>query len=464
MHDKLLSLRRLIGLGLLTRLLFDTGVQVFFPFLNVLAQGGNMTPVELGRLLGLRSLTGVFSPFFGAFADRQGYRKVMRLGLLLASLGYYAIGSSTDWLSFVVGLVLSGLGTFAYLPTLQSYLSAYLPYHRRARGLGMVEFSWALSGIVGLSLIGQLIALAGWRAPMFVLSGTLLLMFFYYRRLPSARVHDGAAVSAVTRAEAWRKNGLEVLGVATLFVALKLLGEAVWRLPLLATGAGASLLFLFYRGWPSLKMTFAPTFELSRFKQFFDLGQNRRSAWSALGTVALTMFAGMHVFISYGSWLLQEYGLGPAQLGGVALVLGSADLCGSVLVSALGDRLGKRRSVLIGSAVVSLAFFTLPWLNKSVFLAVVGLAFVRFSFEFTVVSNIPLLSEQVPKQRGKLMTLATTTGVLGTALSSITGPWAYLSYGVWGIGLIPALALLLSLALVAWNVREPGTEATPHER
>jgi len=318
----------------------------------------------------------------------------------------------------------------------------------------MVEFSWALSGIVGLFLIGQLIALAGWRAPLFVLSGALLVMFFYYRRLPSARAHEDTTILMPTppQQHAWKKIGLEISGVAGLFLATWLLNEPVWRLPLVAVVMGV-LLFLIYRGLKAAKRAW----EWSHLKRFLDLGSNKRSAWSTLGTVALTMFAGIHLFISYGSWLIQEYGLGPAQLGTVALVLGSADLCGSVLVSAVGDRLGKRRSVLIGHTAVLLAFCSLPWLNKNIYLAVAGLVLVRFSFEFTVVSNIPLLSEQVPKQRGKLMTLATTTGVLGTAFSSITGPWAYLHYGVWGIGLIPALALTLSLALVVWNVREPNT-------
>ena len=64
-------------------------------------------------------------------------------------------------------MLLVGLGSFSFVPTLQAYLSNRLPYQQRARGLGILEYAWALSGIVGLYLVGQLLDMAGWQMPFF---------------------------------------------------------------------------------------------------------------------------------------------------------------------------------------------------------------------------------------------------------------------------------------------------------
>ncbi|HEX6384786.1 MAG TPA: MFS transporter [Anaerolineae bacterium] len=397
LHDDTFSVRRLIAVGLATRLLLDTGIQIFFPFLPVIAAGLGSNVIALGRLVSLRSATGLVAPLFGALADRRGYRTVMRLGLLLAALGYLAVGMSQNlWLA-AAGMVLTGLGTFAFVPAIQAYLSARLPYARRARGLGILEYAWALAGIVGLFLVGVLIDAAGWRAPFFILSGGLFVTWLFYQRLPPAQ--PVTAASAVTA-------GVE------------------------------------------------PPARLARLNTFFNLGANQRSAWSTIAAGGLIMFAAMHLFISFGAWLVGEYSLGPAALGRVALILGIADLCGSGLVSLISDRAGKRRSVILGAAVAAVGFLCLPLFNSGIVPAVIGLIWVRFAFEFTLVSNMTLLSEQVPAQRGKVLTLGAAATLLGSTIAGFTGPLAYARSGVWGLGLIPAIALSGAVILMRSLVHE----------
>jgi predicted MFS family arabinose efflux permease len=380
-----------------TRLLVDTGTQIFLPFLSIIAAGLGVSVVTLGRLVSLRSAVGLSSPLFGVLADRMGYRPVMRFTLLLLALGSLLVGASPNVGVAAAGVVLMGLGSASFVPTLWAYLSARLPYARRAQGLGIVEYAWALAGIVGLFLAGQLIAVAGWRAPFFVLSAGLLVAWAIFGTLPAAR-KDAPPHTA------------EPLGD--------------------------------WREWPR------------RARAFFKLGSSSRSAWSAVLATGLNFFAAMHVLIMYGGWLHREYGLGPAQLGTVALLAGLADLCGSGLVSLVSDRLGKRRSVLLGTSGALLAYLLLPFLNTSVAAAVASIVLARFCFEFTIVSNIPLLSEQVPVQRGKVLTLSVASGLIGNTLAGLTGPWAYTRYGVWGLGPVAALVAASALAVVARFVRE----------
>ncbi|HKJ84812.1 MAG TPA: hypothetical protein VKA06_01990, partial [Spirochaetia bacterium] len=93
-------------------------------------------------------------------------------------------------------------------------------------------------------------------------------------------------------------------------------------------------------------------------------------------------------------------------------------------------------------------------LNRSLALAVLSIAIPRVSFEFAVVSNFPLLSEQVPESRGKVMSLGMTAGLLGATLAGLTGPAAYLRFGVWGLGPVSCVAALVSLVLLVSFVRE----------
>ncbi|MEZ4734733.1 MAG: MFS transporter [Caldilineaceae bacterium] len=395
-----LSFAHLMGLSISARLLIDTVAQLFNPFLTIFAVGLGVDVVTLGRLLSLRLVTGIFTPVMGALADRHGYRRMMRLAILCVIAGLLLIGGSRGMVLLVLGMVVMGIGQAGFVPTLHAYLSARLPYNVRARGLGILEYSWALAGIVGLFVMGQLIAATDWRIPLFVLAVGLGGVWLLFGLLPAAhpQQHLTVAPPAVSRSS------------------------------------------------------------LRRFTSFFDLGSHSRSAYGAIAADALLFFAGMQLMVIYGAWLNQEYGLGAAALGSVALLLGCFDLAASVSVSIFTDRLGKRRSVLIGTLGTLLGNALLPFLNLSLPIAVAGIALTRGSFEFGIVSQISLLSEQAPDQRGKVLSLGSAVVMMGGALANLTGPWLYVHYGVWGLSAASVVALVISLVLVIGVVREPGEE------
>ena len=392
-----LSFPQLMGISISARLLTDTVSQLFNPFLTIFAAGMGVDVVTLGRLLSLRLVTGIFTPIIGALADRHGYRRMLRLALLCLIAGLLLLGSNGGMAVLAIGMVTLGLGQAGFVPTLHAYLSARLPYHIRARGLGILEYSWALAGIVGLFIIGQLMGATGWRIPLFVLAGGLSGIWLLFSLLPPA--HADQTHTAAARASATSR----------------------WR----------------------------------QLVSFFDLGVRSRSAYSTIVADALLFYAGMHLMVVYGAWLNAQYGLGAAALGYVALLMGCLDLAGSVSVSLFTDRLGKRRSVLLGTAGMLLGYALLPFLNVTLPLAVAGIAITRGCFEFGIVSQISLLSEQVPDQRGKMMSLSSAVVMCGGALANITGPWLYVTYGVGGLAVVSGTALVISLLVLVTLVREP---------
>ena len=127
-------------MSLLTRLLVDTGVQFFNSYLPIVAEGLRTRETVVGALVSLRSITGLLSPFFGQVADRRGYIPIMRLGLLIAAGGALLTGASVSIAMAAVGMLVWGVGLAAFLPSLQAYLSTRLPYNKRARGIGIVEY------------------------------------------------------------------------------------------------------------------------------------------------------------------------------------------------------------------------------------------------------------------------------------------------------------------------------------
>jgi len=393
------SFARLIGTSIATKLLVDSTTQIFNPFLHIIATGLGTDVVTLGRLLGLRSAVGMLAPFFGALADRRGYRLVIRMGLLLNAAGMLLVGISTNLWMTTLGLIVAGLGVSSFIPTLQAYVSARLPYAQRARALGMVEYSWALTGIVGLSAIGWLMAITGWRTPFFILSGGLVVMSFVFAAMPNVeRPANGNAATFVKpqgRGSLWKQT-----------------------------------------------------------RAFFDLGANARSTYSTIFAGTLTYLAAFQIMLIYGTWLGDQYGLNAAALGTVALVLGIFDLAASVSVSLFTDRIGKRRSVLWGNGLTLLGYVLLPWLNTSVFATVFGIALARGFFEFAIVSHFPLLSEQSPSQRGKVMTLGSAVVLGGGTIANFSGPWLYTRYGVVGVCVVSAVIVCVAIGLLFTAVRE----------
>lgn len=386
-------------LGISAKLLIDTTIQLFNPFLTMIAAGVGISAVSMGGLVALRGLMGLSAPAIGTIADRVGYKKVMQVSLFLSGSGMMLAGFSKNVIFFTVGMILTGIGQAGYTPNLHAYISSRLPYEKRARGIGIIEYAWALAGIAGLFLAGYLIEEYSWRTP-FILFG-ILLMFaaFIYSTLPGNHTDN--------------KNQLPVTPTVKLKIPLR-----------------------------------------KRIHKFLDLGPNARSAWGTIIIQGLNLFAIMHVMIIHGGWFEREYGLSPSKLGGIAVIFGIADLIASIYVSIAVDRIGKKKSVAIGVAGMTAGYVLMPFLNTGLYLAIFGLIIPRIFFEFATVSNLALISEQVPEQRGKVLSLSTTFGLIGITIASALGPVTYYSAGVIGLSAVSFCAGIISFIVIIMVVKD----------
>jgi DHA1 family inner membrane transport protein len=153
------------------------------------------------------------------------------------------------------------------------------------------------------------------------------------------------------------------------------------------------------------------------------------------------------VNLVFGVWLENSFGLQVTALGAAAALIGLAELAGESLTAGLVDRLGKPRAVGIGLVLNSLAALALPVLGHSLPGAFAGLFFFYLTFEFTVVSSLPLLTEVLPAARATLMSTNIAGFSLGRALGAALAPVLF-SYGIAasaGVALIFNLASLFAL-------------------
>ncbi len=80
-------------------------------------------------------------------------------------------------------------------------------------------------------------------------------------------------------------------------------------------------------------------------------------------------------------------------------------------------------------------------------------------FEFSVVSGVPIMGEQVPAARGTMIALALTAGSIGRMIADWIGSALVTGAGFSVAALISAIAALITVVVFVRWVRESGTKS-----
>jgi predicted MFS family arabinose efflux permease len=178
----------------------------------------------------------------------------------------------------------------------------------------------------------------------------------------------------------------------------------------------------------------------------------------ALTGLAIGLFASAaneEVNLIFGVWLEDSFGLQIAALGAASAIIGISELSAEGLVATFVDRIGKPRAIALGLAVNSFSALALPILGQTEAGALLGLFFFYISFEFTLVSSIPLMTELLPSARATLMAFNVASLSLGRAMGAFIAPRLYeLSFPAVALGAI--LFNMLALLAVSRLGKEHG--------
>ena len=193
-----------------------------------------------------------------------------------------------------------------------------------------------------------------------------------------------------------------------------------------------------------------------------QLGQvvRNRNLMAALGVTALIILANEVTFIVYGAWMESRFGMSVESLGVASIVIGLAEATGEFGSTALADRLGKRRAVLMGLVVLGISYAVLPWLGQRLEWALGGLALLFVSFEFTLVSSLPLVSELAPEARATAMSANVAAMTSARMIGSAGGAALFARMGQLDLNAAASvIASAMAFGVLWMFVRDAGHKA-----
>ena len=159
----------------LSRLVMNTARRFVYPYAPVFSRTLGVPLTAITSLIAVNQATGLLSLVFGPLGDRWGYRAMMLAGMASLTIGMFLGGLLPIYGVIIVSLLLAGLCKSLFDPALYAYIGDRVPFAQRGRIIGIVEFAWAGSVLIGIPIAGLLIDRIGWRSPFFVMGGLALL-------------------------------------------------------------------------------------------------------------------------------------------------------------------------------------------------------------------------------------------------------------------------------------------------
>lgn len=181
-----------------------------------------------------------------------------------------------------------------------------------------------------------------------------------------------------------------------------------------------------------------------------------RARVTMLAVIGLFSFAAEGLFVVYGAWLEQDLGFDVAAIGVFTLIVVASELVGEGAVTAFGDRVGLRRSVIGALAVSCLAYLSLPLVGGQVGAAVAAVVVWFIAYEVTIVSSVPFVTELGGTGRDRMLGLSVAMIASARGLSALVAPTLFAWGGIAAVGVLAAVAVVLAGTLMAWQVPEPA--------
>ena len=385
-----------------TRIVANTAYRFAPPFIAIIAgaeQGFDVSIARVGLVISISELAGFLAPLLGTFVDRVSRRMAMAVGLAGSLVGILLMAIAPNLVVLCVGLTLLNLLKSCFDLGMAAWIADRVPYDRRGRVVGLTETSWALSLLVGVSLLGLVTAVSTWRVACVIGAVAIAACATW---LDSSLRRSGDTVS----------GGTAATGVATS-------GDA--------SPAGT------------------PT-----------SGARAARAW----LVPLSMFglmgASQCLFVTFGAWLADDFDFGASRIAAVGFALGAGELLSSVSSARYTDRIGKERSVALGALLMIPAAIVLAGFDSLLAVGLIGLAVFIVGFEYAVVSMLPIATSLFAGAPGKGFGLVIGAGTFGRGVLTFVATSLFESAGIAGAALAgAACAALSAVAIEAFSRGQP---------
>ncbi|UQT57070.1 MFS transporter [Streptomyces durmitorensis] len=411
-----------------------------------------------GGMAGLQWVVDAYTLMFaalmlsaGALADRAGARRAYAWGVGLFTLASLACALAPGIGALIAARVAQGGAAAVVMPaSLALIRQAYDDPRRRARAIALWTVGGSVAMAAGPVLGGVLTEAAGWRA-VFLLNlpiGAVILALLA-RTAPSAR----------------RPAPIDVAGQATAVLALAGLAFAVIE--------GGHL------GWTSAPVLGAAALAVAAGFGFHAAEKRHRAPMVPLGLlrerkVSVSLAIGFAVNAGFygivfllGLYFQQLRGMSAIAAGLMFVPLAVIITSTNLVSPRMAERIGRRRVIVAGQAVLALAMFVLLPLaaDTPLWLVLVLLVPTGMGGAFAVPALTALLMDAVPAHRagtasGLLNALRQTGGAMAVALFgallAADGGTGFSATGMREALLAVGLLLCATTALAAWLLPRDG--------
>lgn len=335
------------------------------------------------------------------------------------------------------------IATLSMIVTARSFIGLFAPVlgsiaDPRGRRFGMLL--GILFFIAGMSLVALF--------PSFLTFSIALLLAILSKYLfdPSMQAYIGDRVPyerrgtalAITEA-AWSLAfvaGVPLMGI--------LIARFGWQAPFpLLAGLGLVMFLIVWRMIPRNDPA-APQPTAASAKNVRAVLTNL-PALAAISIALWATAANELVNLIFGVWLEDSFGLKIAALAGASAVIGLSELSGEGLVALTTDRLGKPRALMLGLIGNILASLLLPIVGRTELGALVGLFLFYITYEYVLVSHIPLMTEVMPNVRATLLSFNVMGHSLGRVIGALVATFIYQRFGFLPVTFVAILFNIFAL-------------------
>jgi predicted MFS family arabinose efflux permease len=182
----------------LTRTVINTAYRMLYPFLPALARGLGVDLQAIALIATARFSLGLAAPLYGSLGDTWGRRTAMLAGLGLISGGLLLVGFWPAYLTLFAAMLLVAVGKSLFDTSMQAHLGDSVPYQQRGLAIAVTEMGWSGAFLIGMPVLGFMMAGWGWSSPFLWLGLIgLALMVLIGRAVPQGRAHSNQPIALV---------------------------------------------------------------------------------------------------------------------------------------------------------------------------------------------------------------------------------------------------------------------------
>ncbi|MGE0732956.1 MAG: MFS transporter [Acidimicrobiia bacterium] len=173
-----------------------------------------------------------------------------------------------------------------------------------------------------------------------------------------------------------------------------------------------------------------------------------RTGWYLIGLAGSLMTGNIALVVVSGAWLERSHGFDTADLAVVAFVLGGAEFAASVVVGRAADRIGARRSVVIGLVLCVVSASAIALDAGPAALAVAALTVFVCGFEFSFITTLAVAVQRPAAEIARLMGTAAAAVTVARAASAATAGPLFERVGIGGVCTLTLGSLAVAAVLV----------------